>query len=833
MRKIENRTNLLIPATGDLVGFSIIGLWVFFLLFFCPLFLSAQETETVVVGQILNKADKTPIPQVNIYFKNTNKAVQSNEEGYFLMRYTGKESLLIFSSIGYKNEQIKVKPGQSVGIQVEMEEESTQLREAFIIPGVNPAIDLMKKVRLLRKENDVSRQNGFKAQSTEQNLVFLSKINLKALSKHIFDQLKKGNISHSDSALVIPLFMDESKYELTDTEKKQITHNIFSSSQNGEKLLQKLVGEISTELNFYENTVSVFGKNMVSPLANVGNAYYDYFLADSVKNQNDKQYEVHFRTKNPKNLAFNGKLWIDSATFSLTRIETELPSKANINFIHNLLISENFVSLANKQWTRESESMTLNMNYELLADSLHQRPEIFVKRTATYQLNESLKLPLGSFAQSNYDQTTLDEKLQDLNNTPLLRTAKLIAKVILTGDIPAGKIDIGNILQLARLSHIEGLRFNLPLKTNEKLWKNATIGGYVGYGLKNQTIKYSAMGQYKLPGDKKRVIGLSYTDDYRRIDYNYNNYMYHENPLVTGDEDISTTLLMLWSANRLSRRTEFNLSFSNDWNSNIESTLYFRSNRFFANTSLPMETNNIGLPSFLQRSVTLNTRFSSDEKNYEDHLQRIYILNSKPVFSLTVEGGQYVLANKTGGYGKLMGAIKQYIPLDIGNLYYVAEAGCILGKVPYPLLEIPSGSEAGGNGIFKVNIPVQTGSGGYSMYQYNMMKYMEYGADKYFNLQSELTLNGIIMNQIPLIKSLNLRELFSFKMAYGSLSNSHQSVLDYPNFMEALNKPYMEVGVGLTNILHIFAVQSVWRLTDTHKPGVFPWGIRTSLSISF
>jgi hypothetical protein len=801
------------------------------ILLFASTLASAQET--VVVGQVLNIADKTPITNVNIRFKNSTKTVQTNDEGYFLIRYNGKESTLIFSSVGYKKQEIKVKPGQSVGVQIEMTEENTLLREALVTPGINPAIDLMKKVRFMRKINDISRQTGFKAQSTEQNLVLLSKINQRWISKRIFDQLKTGNVSKTDSSLVVPLYMTENKYQLTATDKKQLSRNIFSSPESGEKLLESLVGEMATNLNFYENAVSIFGKNMISPLANVGNAYYDYYLADSLKNETGKQYEVHFRTKNSKNLAFNGKLWIDSATFALTKIEAELPNQANINFIHNLRISEKFVSQPNKHWMRESEDMALNMNYELLADSLHPKPEIFVKRTATYSIGDINAFQIGTFAQSDYDQTTLNGKLRDLNNTPLLRTAKLIAKVALTGNIPIGKIDLGNILQLARLSNIEGTRLTLPLKTNENLWKDVTIGGYVGYATKNNVFKYSAMAKYKLPGEKKRVIGLSYTDDYRRIDYNYNNFMYRENPLLTGDEDISTTLLMLWSASKLNPRKEFNFSFSNDWNSDIESSLYLRSNKLYANSSLPMQTNGIGMPSFLQRSATFNTRFSFDEKTYEDHLQRIYILNNRPIFSVTLEGGQYTLGNTKGGYGKIMGAIKQFVPLDFGSLYYVVEAGGIVGKVPYPLLEIPSGSEAGGYGLFTMNIPIQTGSGGYSMYQYNMMRYMEYGADKYVNLQSEFTLNGLLMNQIPLIKYLNLRELFSFKMAYGSLGDSHRAVLDYPDFMQPIKKPYMEVGVGITNILHIFAIQSVWRLTDVDKAGVFPWGIRSSLSISF
>jgi hypothetical protein len=171
--------------------------------------------------------------------------------------------------------------------------------------------------------------------------------------------------------------------------------------------------------------------------------------------------------------------------------------------------------------------------------------------------------------------------------------------------------------------------------------------------------------------------------------------------------------------------------------------------------------------------------------------------------------------------------------LDIGTLDYTAEGACIFGKVPYPLLQIPSGTESGGYGLFQVKVPSQLGNGSYSMYQFNMMKYMEYGADRYVSLHSELTLNGLLMNQIPIIKGLNLRELFSFKMAYGTLKNSNQDLLDYPGFMQGFKKPYMELGVGITNILHVFSIQSVWRLTDIDNQGVFPWGIRAGISINF
>jgi len=784
---------------------------------------SVSAQETLVVGQVVNAADRTPIPQVNITFKNTNIVVQSNDEGYFIIKNKGKQTSLVFSCVGFKLQEINVKYGQSVGIDVKMEEENTLLQEVFVFPGANPALELMKKVRMMRKANDVSLLSGFSAESTEQNLVLLSKINQRSLSKRIFDQLKKGNLSKTDSSLVLPMYMAETKFSLTPKEKKEVSKNIFSSPESGMKILEKLVGDLETELNFYENSVSVFGKGMVSPLANSGYAYYNYYLIDSIQPATGKQYEIHFRSKNIKNLAFNGKLWIDSASLAMTKIEAELPNQANINFIHNLRISENFIQQPSHRWTRQTEEMALNMNYELMADSLHPKPEIFVKRTASYHYTDSNPaLTARNFAKSSYTVESLDDKLKDLNNTPILRTAKWIADVMFTGYMDLGKIDLGKVEQIIRITDIEGVRLTLPLRTNEKLWKNVSLGGYAGYGFKNQTVKYSGFAQFKLPGEKRRILGVSYTNDYRRVDYNYNDFLFRENPLILGDEDISSSVFALKSVGKMGERKEFSVSFTNEWNSDIESSLFIRSNEMLANESMPMVQGFNSFNSLLQQSVTLATRFSFGERKYNDHMQRIYIANAKPVIYGIMEYGKYQFGNQSGNYGKISTTVRQYYKFGIGQLNYILDAGMIFGNVPYQLLQVPPGSE----------------TGGYSTFQFNMMNYMEYAADKYVNLHSELMLNGLIMNQIPWIKNLNLREMCSFNVAYGSLNESHRHQMGYPTYMSPMDKPYVEAGVGLTNILGIFTLQSVWRLTDLNHVGldgkkVSPWGLRGCLSLSF
>jgi len=780
-------------------------------------FTKTAAQETVVVGQVLNSADNSPIPSVSVYFKNTEIGANCNEEGLFLIRTTGKETTLVFSSVGYKRQEIKIKRGQSVGVEVKLIEENTLLQDVLVLPGTNPAIELMKKVRFLKSENDVSKKGGFNAQSTEQNLVLLSKISQRSINKRLFEQLKSGSLNHDDSLLIVPLYMAENGYKISAKEKKQISEKVFSSNGIGKALISQLVGETDIELNFYENSITLFGKSIVSPLSSIGNAYYDFYIADSLHTETGKQYEIHFRTKNSKNLAFDGQLWIDSLSFALTRIDVQLPNQANINFIHNLRISQRFTAMPNNRWTPSFDELTLNMTYQLLADSLRPNPEIFIKQTATYNYTDSIQNNVDNFAKSKYSEATLNEKLNELNDTPLLRTAKWLGKIILTGYIPMGKFDLGKIQQLARITDIEGFRMNLPFRTNENLWKNISVGGYAGYGFKSKEFKYSGGVQFRLPGEKRRIVGVNYCDDYRVINYDYNNFIYYENPLVTGDVDIANTIIGFNSAERLNGRKEFTLSFTNDWSSDIESNLFIRSNQIFSNEFLPMTNGSENIYSLQQQSATLLTRFSFDERTYNDHLKRIYISNHKPVFYSTLEAGKYNYGSNTGNYGKLTAAVKQFVRTDIGQFNYVAEAGWIFGNVPYPLLHIPFGKD----------------TGGYSLYAFNAMKLMEYATDKYITVHSEFISNGFIFNQIPIIKKLNLREMCSMHFAYGGLSDKHQNLMQFPDYLKPLNKPYMEVGVGVSNILHLFTVQSVWRLSDLQKPGVIPWLITTSISLSF
>lgn len=215
--------------------------------------------------------------------------------------------------------------------------------------------------------------------------------------------------------------------------------------------------------------------------------------------------------------------------------------------------------------------------------------------------------------------------------------------------------------------------------------------------------------------------------------------------------------------------------------------------------------------------MTLLTRFSFGERVYDDHFNRIYVPNYLPVVYALADIGQYKVGEEQGGYVRLSGIVRQQLKFGLGEWNYLLEAGKILGQVPYPLLKIPNGSE----------------TMGYKRYGYSAMRYMEYATDQYVSIHSELFFNGFVFNYIPLVKHLNLREMVTMKFFYGSLNEEHARILDYPTTLHPTSKPYVELGVGVSNILRLFTLQSVWRLTDNHHLGASSWGLRGSIRLSF
>jgi hypothetical protein len=122
---------------------------------------------------------------------------------------------------------------------------------------------------------------------------------------------------------------------------------------------------------------------------------------------------------------------------------------------------------------------------------------------------------------------------------------------------------------------------------------------------------------------------------------------------------------------------------------------------------------------------------------------------------------------------------------------------------------------------------------------YPMMNATEFINDQYVSWDLNYNMKGLLLNRIPLIQYLKLREILSFRGMYGSLKDMND-----PSFSNGLYRfpagtyrmgkdPYLEAGVGVENIFKILRVDYVWRLTYLNHPGIDKTGIRIVLDFGF
>ena len=99
------------------------------------------------------------------------------------------------------------------------------------------------------------------------------------------------------------------------------------------------------------------------------------------------------------------------------------------------------------------------------------------------------------------------------------------------------------------------------------------------------------------------------------------------------------------------------------------------------------------------------------------------------------------------------------------------------------------------------------------------MNRFEYLSDQYAGFTIEHDFKKKLINLLPFLRKINVRQFWNLKAVWGNLSTSNK-VLNYKEYsgyaMQSLNgRPYLEMGTGLDNIFRYFRLDLVWRLSPT------------------
>ncbi|WP_025763632.1 DUF5686 and carboxypeptidase-like regulatory domain-containing protein [Dyadobacter tibetensis] len=814
--------------------------------------LHAQSTHTIK-GRIIDATTGDPVPFANLGIKNSLAGAITDFDGFYTISYSPPADSLTVTYVGYTTKSKAIVPDVTEQvIDFQISPGALQLREVKIYAGENPAYAIMRKIVSNKIRNNVDNIAAYEYSSYNKIQIDIDNLsekfrNRKAVKKmtHIVEQYDE--VKGEDGETIIPIFISESVSNVfsqnNPKKKKEIIHKtkVSGVGLTDGSFVSQVVGSSFQQYNFYGNWLNILEKDFVSPIADSWKLYYEYYLADSVKNGNSADYLIEFEPRQKQDLAFRGAFWVDGTSFALTQMDATVGKDANLNFIEKIKIQQSYEQLEeNDAWvpaktrvlidvdepTRQTAGMLLKF-YSSNSDYIVGKPRPSSFFDSAIELKEDYMQHDSAYWQrSRPESLTLPEQLSfqlidSLKVLPVVKTYTEILNIFVNGykKIDKWNIDVGPYLFLYANNNIEGNRFRLGFRTDPGFSRKWILHGYGAYGTRDQKFKYGAGVDYIFSRKPWTIGGFSYSKDLERL--GLSSETIGSNTLFGAFSRFGTLRRAYW-------QEDYSLYMKRELVKGISGSVQFRHRNFNPLFPFVFRTQpELGESSPLQSryditELNFETRIARNETFLQNDNERISMGNgNKPVFTLRYTLGLNNLLNSDFRYHKFAFNAKQSFRVGaLGRTDYNLTVGYIPSTLPYLLLYTPLGNES----LFYVENA------------FNLMNYFEFISDRYATLSVEHNFQGFILNRIPAIRRLKWRMLATGKVYYGSVSQNNKDIIPptdnqgnaLPTFNYLGNTPYMELGYGIDNIFKVGRVDFVHRLTYLNNPNVTPFAVKIS-----
>lgn len=806
---------------------SIKSFTIFIVSLLCVFNIHAQTTR--IRGVVTDADTGAPIQWVNVSFPGTIIGALTDEKGLFVIESRDTSSMLDISSVGYISQTKRVKLNAFNQIDVALKLDNVKIKEVTVVPGPNPAHPILREVIARREKNDPKMQRSFKCEAYTKIQLDLSNIKGEFRSKRL--QKKLGFIFDyvDTSALTgkpyLPAMISESIADLYNSKEPEVNREIVKANRvsgiRDSGPIAQFTGKMTGDVDFYKGFIEVFNIRFAGPLSKSGLSFYNYFLVDSMQVDGRKTYKIRFHPKRLATQVLDGELLIDSASYAIRSAAAHMPKGSNVNWIKHLSMECSNRLIDSAHWFMErdrlsaefaivnSDSSKLNtfigtrerayknsqINIELPPEATSSNVNVTMYGDDITKSDESYWQKARPYELTNREKR-IYEMVDSIQTTPIYRNIYTIINTIIGGYYNTKYVGIGPYFKLISFNNLEGFRAQIGARTTQAVSRKVRVMGYVAYSTKDD--KFKGGGDIELMFNRRitRKLTLSGRHDVLQLGAGTS--------LLAGNNILSS--IFTRGGSRMSMVDQASATYEHEWINGISTYLNSGFRRIHSNRYVEMTTpagNHI--PYIDDYSVGVSLRVSKDERVFRNFFEKKYLHTPYPIFSFTSTFGKVHFDKTTSSYCRLEAALKYKpnIP-PIGYSEIMLQGGKIFGKVPYPILKLHEG-----NGTYF-----------YDRYAFSCMNFYEFASDAWVALFYEHHFNGWILGRIPLLKKLKWREVVTCKCVWGTLEARNNGSLDsstayfaFPEGMSSVNKPYVEVGIGIENIFRIFRVDCVWRVT--------------------
>ena len=834
------------------------------------------QSVTSASGIVKDSITGEPLSYVAILFKGSTIGAMTDDNGAFSLQNDKGYTEIVISSIGYVEKAVKLKAGRkNDGLQVMLRPTSYELTEVVVKPKRerysrkdNPAVELIKKVIEHKADNRIEAKDEYQVESYEKLSLALDDFS---------PNLDKNNFTRKFK--FIKNYLDTSEFNgkpiLTLSVRETLADRYYRKKPKSEKIIVKgkrmqgvdktldeggisaNLDEIFQGINIFDNNINILLNRFVSPLSStLAVSYYKYYIMDTLDISGTKCADLAFVPVNSESYGFTGRLYITlDGNYALKRFTLNVPSHINLNFVDKLRIDQEFRQMPDSTWVLDTENTYINFyiidgtqqfyahnlrSYDNYQFEVANRDSVFgllgenhiaMKATAqpdTFWVNHR-HIPLKE------KESALDDLLAQMRKVPVFNVIIKTAEILISGYIPTGKdrstskFDFGPMNTTFSANDLEGFRMRVGGMTTANLHPNWFADGYVAYGVDDRKFKYNGRLLYSFT--KKEYHPGEFPRNNLSLTHEYDVYTPGQDFLFTSKDNMFVAIKVGTPVTRMQYIRKTMLQYEKDWTNNLSILGWIRHENNEAAGTLSYDLMNedgslTHLNSFNKTELGVQLRYAPGERAYNGRAGRESPFNlskDAPIFKISHQMGFKGLGGDYRYNHTEISAEKRIWLSSFGHIDALVKAGKVWDKVPFPLLILPNTNQS---------LTIQPEA-------FNMMNAMEFVTDQYVSWYLTYYLKGWILNRIPVVKWLKLREVVSFSGVYGNLTDKNNPDLTPGLFrlpdgtMEMGNTPYMEFSVGLENILKVLRVDYYRRLTYLDNPGIKKGGFRIALRFSF
>ncbi len=835
------------------------------ILLFCAISIcSYAETTYLYKGVIKDSIADEPIPYASIYVIGTKTGVVASVNGQFSFHSGFKQVEVRLQAVGYTNKVVKLKSGNEADNVVYLSSSTKTLdevvvkkhREKYKKKG-NPAVEYIDKVRAKMKETDPKNHQYFVYDKYERftyGLNDLTASDTKQLSKKynkIKEFIDSSDVTHKK---ILTISLNE-KFSTEYFRKHPSTHKEYVEAQQHEGLdesldpenIKKFMDDAFREIDIFQNDITFMQNRFVSPLSNIGTTFYKFYLNDTTIVDGEKCVEIDFVPHNSASFGFIGRMYfpVNDSTCFLKKLSMNVPRSINVNYLKHLYI--------NQEFKKAEDGSRLKVIDDLVMEFQVIGPELFARRSTYYsghnfsepsdmtifsQEAEQIIAPGANKYADEYfkenrpvalaqDGNMMRALLKKLRSSKLFYWGEKFVSVMAKGYVPTGnpsKFDFGPLNTIVSGDELEGTRFRIGGMTTANLHPRLFSRFYVAYGLRDEKFKYQGELEYSFRN--KKYHSYEFPIHSLKLYHSYDVDQLGQHYLYTSKDNVFL-LLKRKKDDKIQYLRQTKFDYKLELENGFSVAAGFEHSIHEASVFLPfVDAFGNSRSNYKEAGFNVTLRYAPGEKFVQTRSFRFPINIDNPIITLSHTylpkgflGSAYEV-NKTE-----IGVQKRFWFSAWGYTDVIVKAAKIWSKVAYPDLLIPNAN---------LSYTIQPES-------YTLMNAMEFANDQYVSWDVTYWLNGALLNYVPMLKKLKLREVVSFRGLYGSLSKKNDPTYSTDLYQfpietrcKGLGKtPYMEIGAGLDNIFTFLRVDYVWRLTYRDTPGTNKSGLRIQLHFTF